>query len=177
MTPRPHVLGILMLVPILMVSCAQMSALHIAAIKGDIGRIERLITKGTDVNAKDKKNNTPLHYAAENGHTAVTKQLIVQGADVNVKGVHGNTPLHYALYRGHKAVADLLIAHGADANMTNNYGETPLDFETLATIEKLIISEASLLDNNANWTDRREGRKIYNDLKKMKGELVTKALV
>jgi hypothetical protein len=121
----------------------------------------------------------PLHDAAKKGDIEEVKRLITKGYDVNAKDINGNTPLHDASYEGNKILVDLLIANGADVNTINNEGISALDMEKLALVDNLIISGANYIDNNANWTDWRQGREIYGTLKKiskMKKEIVIASL-
>jgi len=101
-------------------------SLHAAAADGDVDQIRLLISRGADVNAKDKMEYTPLFYAAEKGQTKSAEVLIMAGGSVNVKDQYGNTPLHYAAVRGHYPLCELLIAHGADVSAKNLAGGTPL---------------------------------------------------
>jgi ankyrin repeat protein len=95
--------------------------LHGAVYKTDV---EQLISKGANVNAKDKYGSTPLHGVKNEG---ITKLLIDNGANVNAKDFFGETPLHIAAACAHKNVTELLIANGANVNAKNKKGETPLD--------------------------------------------------
>lgn len=47
-----------------------------ACVIGDLERIERLISKGVDVNAEDSSGYAPLHYAARNGHSQACSVLL-----------------------------------------------------------------------------------------------------
>jgi ankyrin repeat protein len=40
---------------------------------GHLDAVKYLISKGADINARDKNRNAPLHYASENGHLEVVK--------------------------------------------------------------------------------------------------------
>ena len=46
-----------------------------------------LISKGADMNIKDKKNKTPLHFAVEFNLKEMFLLLISKGADVNAKDI------------------------------------------------------------------------------------------
>jgi len=107
-------------------------SLHEAAAEGDIEQVKSLISKGTDVNAKDKLGRTALHYASEKGHTEVARLLISHGAYVNVTGAsdRNRTPLHYAAMIGDKQTVELLISKGANINAKDRNGSTPL-FEAM----------------------------------------------
>ena len=96
-----------------------------------IEELIRLIDLGTDIDARNKKGNTPLHLTLEKGHTEVAKTLIENGAAIDARDKKGNTPLHYALLYGHTEVAMTMIDKGADVNARNrnsrySYQHTPL---------------------------------------------------
>ena len=103
-----HVAVAIVLAAIL-TSCAQMSPLHKAAMKGDVARIDECIRKGMPVNARDADGNTPLHYAYYQGNKAAVDRLIAYGADLTIRNKDGDTPLDMASI----AEAENLIASGA----------------------------------------------------------------
>ena len=88
-----------------------------------------LISKGADVNTKDKRGYTPLHYAPYCSHTEIAEVLIANGADVDdANNGRGSTVLHLAARKGHKDLAEVLIDSGAQVNAKDNRGRTPLDY-------------------------------------------------
>ncbi|MBK5273493.1 MAG: ankyrin repeat domain-containing protein [Desulfuromonadales bacterium] len=97
-------------------------------------KVEALLAKGADVNAREGRGYTPLLLAASHKNCyEVVELLIVKGADVNAKHnkdnfiESGNTPLLNAAREGSKEIVELLITKGADVNAKNDdQGWTPL---------------------------------------------------
>jgi hypothetical protein len=119
------------------------TALHVAAAAHHLDFVQRLLSFGADVHARNRRAAQPLHYAADgrpdlpewdpSGQKAVIEALAAAGADLNAKDKSGVAPLHRAVRtRCAPAVAALLEA-GADPNLTNGSGSTPADLAHLAT--------------------------------------------
>ena len=102
--------------------------IHQAAEEGNIEAVKQAIAASSDVNKKDRYENTPLLHAASSGHKEIVELLISNGANVNAKGDLGTTPLLWAAVRGRKEVAELFLAKGADVNAQMDDGTTPLDW-------------------------------------------------
>jgi Tol biopolymer transport system component len=102
----------------------------------DVAVAKYLVSKGADVNAKDKGGSTPLHNAVFeetiNECVDVVEFLISKGADVNAKDKDGRTPLHIAAFvaaiKGDVDVVKFLVSKGADVNAKDKDGRTPLDW-------------------------------------------------
>ena len=54
-------------------------SIHIAAVMGNIGAIERHLNTGVNVNAKDKFDRTPLDLAISRKHTQIADLLRKHG--------------------------------------------------------------------------------------------------
>jgi len=91
----------------------------------DIPLIQKLLSQGAPVNARNKNDETALHFAAEAGKMELVKLLLKAGAAINAKNYCKRTPLALAANRGHLAVAKLLIAAGADLDSRDGEGATP----------------------------------------------------
>lgn len=59
--------------------------LHMACLRGDIERIEYLLSQNSDINATDSCSMTPVMYAAKRNHRRAVKLLQDRGA--NMAGV------------------------------------------------------------------------------------------
>ena len=129
-------------------------SLHDAAVDGDIDEVILLISKGGDINDRQRDMKTPLHRAAINGHKQVVELLLAKGADVNPGDTFPHTPLHYAAEKGHKEIAELLLANGADVNAMNAFGLTPLHFSARYGYEDIVeLLIANGADINAKNND------------------------
>jgi ankyrin repeat protein/beta-lactamase regulating signal transducer with metallopeptidase domain len=100
--------------------------LHEAAAAGDVDQVKLLISKGADVNEKDKDGRTPLHSAAWYGRKDVVAVLLAQGANINETDGSGQTPLHLAATFGGKPLSEFILAQGAQIDARDKAGNTPL---------------------------------------------------
>ena len=74
-----------------------MTALHVAASKGNKEIVELLLTRGADIEAKEDTGRTALHTAAFRGYMEIVKYLLEKGAKINAQTNDGKTPLDWAL--------------------------------------------------------------------------------
>lgn len=75
----------------------QCTALHWASMQGHTAAVDLLLSRGAEVNAKDKSDWTPLHQAARNNkHGDVIQRLIKAGADMNARDKTGASPYDVA---------------------------------------------------------------------------------
>jgi ankyrin repeat protein len=101
-------------------------SLCIAARKGEVRTINRLIENGAAINGRDQHGWTALHRAAFKGKTDAVRVLIEKGIDVDAKDEDGYTALHCAVESGHADVIELLVKKGADVEARTNKGVTAL---------------------------------------------------
>ena len=83
-----------------------------AAFDGSLPVVEKLLSKGAEVNAKREDGTTALLFAALGGHLAVVQKLLTAGADIHARSTNQGA-LGASLLRGHKEVAEFLRAAGA----------------------------------------------------------------
>ncbi|HQF07231.1 MAG TPA: ankyrin repeat domain-containing protein [Spirochaetota bacterium] len=86
-------------------------------------KLQFLLSKGIDVNAKDSLGFTPLFYSLFYGNPDEFAEMLIRaGADVNAESGDGYTVLCRAFIEGRDSIGDLLIKSGADINKKNKNG-------------------------------------------------------
>jgi ankyrin repeat protein len=72
--------------------------LHLACLKNSAVMVQRLVSAGCNVNAKDNEGNTAIHLASLSGFSEVTAALLTTGkCDLEIKNSNKETPLILAL--------------------------------------------------------------------------------
>jgi len=84
------------------------SELHIAAYNGCNEIIELLIENGADINARNKRGETPLMYAIENGKVQTAKIFIDKGADIKATNRSYESAMDYAIRYKQYEIIDIL---------------------------------------------------------------------
>lgn len=107
-----------------------MSALHLAALRGDRALVQLLLDSGATVDIRDMTGSTPFHLAVSYRHIPVVKLLLKEGADINAQDNSGTTPLMKSATpipgRDGWVVLRLLLDNGAATDLRNNFGHTAL---------------------------------------------------
>lgn len=112
--------------------------LHVAAYRRNIQAMKFLIERGANVNARDKRGDTPLYrvqwlpispkWVTPDQQKTATELLLFNGADANIQNDVGLAPLHIlALWWDEKELVELYVSNGADVNIVVNDTYTPLD--------------------------------------------------
>ena len=84
--------------------------IYSAAMSGDLETLQRVVQRGTPIDAIDKKGETALMRAANKNHMNIVRWLLDRGADVNRKDVYGEYPLSYAAMGCHPEMYDFLYS-------------------------------------------------------------------
>jgi len=110
--------------------------LHIAAAAYQTDIAKEIVSRGTNVSAKNRRGAEPIHYAADGipgspwwnpaAQYAVVEFLIGAGADPNAVDKTGVTPLHRAVRARCTPAVRALLANGGDALRKNKGGSTSL---------------------------------------------------
>lgn len=106
------------------------TALHLAVEENETKEIQRLLSLGAEIDARDKNNQTPLLLAAyrneDDSHFHTIKTLLENGANVNAQDDTGYTSTHYLAIESSVEMLRLLMSYKADLSLKNNQGEIPL---------------------------------------------------
>lgn len=108
--------------------------LMMAALRGDLALVRRLLERGAKIN---RDGWTPLHYAASGPSVEVVALLLDRGAAIEAPSPNGTTPLMMAARYGAIDAADLLLRRGADTRVRNQREMNAADFAAGAGREEL----------------------------------------
>lgn len=84
------------------------TALHYAAVVGQLDIVEMLIAHYAYIDAETPNKTTPLMLAARRGEMNVVKFLIAEGADISLKNMLGWTAYDFAVESERRDIAALL---------------------------------------------------------------------
>ena len=82
--------------------------LMLAAFRGDLQSVRRLLAVGADVNTRGGDGMTALMFASHGGHATVVRELLQNGANIYARARNGWTPKKAAQARRHHAVVEML---------------------------------------------------------------------
>merc|ERR1711892_877764 len=103
------------------------TALTLACAGGHEELVTLLLSRGADIEHRDKKGFTPLILAATAGHDKVVEILLNHGADIEAQSERTkDTPLSLACSGGRYEVVVILLSRGANKEHRNVSDYTPL---------------------------------------------------
>jgi hypothetical protein len=104
------------------------SGLHQAVFEEDLEKVSYFISKGGNVNQKDKNFSriTPLFLAVENGNAEIAETLLNFRAKINVRDDNRQTPLMRLDEDASVDLVNVLIRYGAKVNLFDKDKNTAL---------------------------------------------------
>ena len=122
--------------------------LMVAASKGYVSEVTRLINDGADIFAETDQGATPLIFAVSNNQTEVARLLIEYGSDVNKMTSKSVSPLIIAVKNENSEIAEALIREGADIDAGDKYDATALHYASVygyfQLVDMLLYYNASI---------------------------------
>ncbi|KAJ8920471.1 hypothetical protein NQ315_005339 [Exocentrus adspersus] len=133
------------------------TALTLACAGGHEELVELLISRGADIEHRDKKGFTPLILAATAGHEKVVEILLNHNADIEAQSERTkDTPLSLACSGGRYEVVELLLTRNANKEHRNVSDYTPLSLAASGGYVNII----KLLLNHGAEINSRTGSKL-----------------
>ncbi|HLN21936.1 MAG TPA: ankyrin repeat domain-containing protein [Bacteroidales bacterium] len=105
--------------------------LMIAASKGYISEIERMMDMGADINATTIEGATPLIFAVSNNKPDAVRTILKYKPEIDKKTLSSETALMVAVKNQFFDIAEMLIRAGADIDYTDINGVSSLHFAAL----------------------------------------------
>jgi ankyrin repeat protein len=122
--------------------------LMIAASRGYISEITRLLEKGAEINALTDEGVTPLVLAVSNNRTDAVKTILSYDPLINEVTSSYETPLLIAVKNCNTEISELLIRGGAEPDYPDKHGATPLHHATIygcmEIVDLLLYYDASI---------------------------------
>ncbi|XXQ35165.1 Ankyrin repeat domain-containing protein [Plasmodiophora brassicae] len=103
--------------------------LHWAVVNPDLVAV--VVGTNADVNARNRKGDTPLMKAVARDRPRSVSVLADHGADVSLQNALGRTALMMAAELGNLEIVRCLLGHGADPRVQDASGWTALHFASL----------------------------------------------
>ena len=97
-----------------------------AAKTGNIAIIKLLLSKGIDIDSRERNGITTLMWTVLYGQQGAFQMLLQNGADPSLKANDGFSLLHHAAQGGNTSIINKLLSLGLDVDSRTNSGVIPL---------------------------------------------------
>jgi ankyrin repeat protein len=105
--------------------------LMVAASRGLIMEIERLISKGADIDGESNEGATPLIFAIANNQLGAVKILLSHNPNLDKITSSGETPLLISAKNQNLKIAEALIRAGANIDLADKNGASALHYAAI----------------------------------------------
>ena len=137
--------------------------LHKAAEKVYCDIAHELLMHHADVNATNKRGQTPLMVASRMRSHKIVKELLNHHAEVNSQDVHGTTALMTACSWGNYKIVKELLDHHADVNIQSRQGDTALIVASKHKRQQVVM-ELLNHDTDVNLQDSKGNTALHSVL-------------
>uniref|UniRef100_A0A1I8G338 Cleavage and polyadenylation specificity factor subunit 4 n=3 Tax=Macrostomum lignano TaxID=282301 RepID=A0A1I8G338_9PLAT len=128
--------------------------ISLAAINGNVLKLEQLLQRGADPDSKDATGRSAIHWASERGQEGAVRLLINWMAQVDLQDNDGQSPLHLAAWHDHSIIVELLTEAHADVNIKRTFGASALHIAAGKGFEKVVkLLLSSRADSNSKRVD------------------------
>ncbi|GFN74714.1 ankyrin repeat domain-containing protein 50 [Plakobranchus ocellatus] len=130
--------------------------LHTASYRGDVRRVEALLTRGAALEPQDRSGQTALTLASRQGHASIVTALLKAGAEVDHADRDGWTALRSAAWAGHTGVVTMLLKKGAQVDHADAEQRTALRAACWGGHEEIVqlLLDAGADANRADYEGR-----------------------
>ena len=103
------------------------TALHWAALRGDLNALQALLLAGADRTAADLQGETPLHFAVSSGSLDCVELLLMGDARIHARNLRADSAMLIAAWAAdNPAMIRLLVSAGGDVTCRNASGVSAL---------------------------------------------------
>lgn len=142
----------------------QQTSLHLAARRGHLEILNKLLACGAQVEATSK-GGTALHLASKSGHKESVRTLLDSGALIEAARSDKRRSLHQAVRYGQREVVIVLLECGANIEATGDAHRRPLHFAALkgyVEITKTLLARGAEVEARDDHKDRALHMAIEN---------------
>ena len=121
----------------------EVTALHVAVMRGHLDMVSLLTEAGASLSAGDLVTFSALHYAAWWGRAAIAEYLLGREEAGEVQQVAslscvGDTPLHLATWKGELKICRLLVERTGEVNVLDGEHHSPVHIAAFCGHEAIL---------------------------------------